>query len=145
MGRILGLDVGERRIGVAVSDPLMLTAQGIETYTCKDRQADIAHLTDLVREYEAKKVVAGLPVNMNNTEGPQAAYVRELMEELEKACGVPVVYQDERMTTMQVTKVLLEADVSRRKRKNVVDKMAAVLILQAYLDGAAQRSSLNGN
>ena len=145
MGRILGLDVGERRIGVAVSDPLMLTAQGIETYTCKDRQADIAHLTDLVREYEAEKVVAGLPVNMNNTEGPQAAYVRELMEELEKACGVPVVYQDERMTTMQVTKVLLEADVSRRKRKNVVDKMAAVLILQAYLDGAAQRSSLNGN
>lgn len=141
----MGLDVGERRIGIAVSDPLMLTAQGVETYRCTDRGADIAHLVHLIHEYETERVIAGLPVNMNNTEGPQAAYVKALMEELQAACGVPVEYWDERLTTMQVEKVLLEADVSRKKRKNVVDKMAAVLILQAYLDANGQRRNGYGS
>lgn len=140
----MGLDVGERRIGIAISDPLLLTAQGIETYTCKNRVADIAYLKEMINKYEVSLIVAGLPINMNNTEGPQAGYVKELMKELQEVCTVPVKYWDERLTTMQATQVLLEADVSRQKRKKVVDKMAAVLILQAYLDSTAQRRREHG-
>ena len=142
MGRLMGLDIGEKRIGVAVSDPLMLTAQGVETYQCRDRQADIAHLEALARQYDVSRVVAGLPVNMNNTIGPQAQYVQDLMQEFETQTGIPVVYWDERLTSMQATRYLLEADMSRSKRKKVIDKMAAVLILQAYMDSPSSQAAV---
>lgn len=142
MGRIMGLDIGERRIGVAVSDPLMLTAQGIESYRCRDRAADIAHLQKLAADYGVSLVVAGLPVNMNNTIGPQAEYVQEFMREFQDKTGLPVQYWDERMTSMQATRYLLEADVSRQKRRKVVDKMAAVLILQAFMDSPSNRAAV---
>lgn len=145
----MGLDIGEKRIGVAVSDPLMLTAQGVETYHCRGREADIAHLQELAERYDVSLVVAGLPINMNNTIGPQAEYVQEFMRAFEEETGLPVAYWDERMTSMQATRYLLEADVSRRKRKKVVDKMAAVLILQGYMDSpgnqpAVQKELQNG-
>lgn len=136
----MGLDIGERRIGVAVSDPLMLTAQGLETYHCRNRAADIAHLQELAAQYDVSLVVAGLPVTLNNTIGPQAEYVQEFMAQFEQDTGLPVTYWDERMTSMQATRYLLEADMSRKKRKNVVDKMAAVLILQAFMDSPGNRA-----
>lgn len=140
MGRIMGLDIGEKRIGVAVSDPLMLTAQGVETYQCRSREADIEHLRKLAADYSVSLVVAGLPVNMNNTLGPQAEYVQDFMQEFGRKTGLPVKYWDERMTSMQATRYLLEADVSRKKRKKVVDKMAAVLILQAFMDSPSNQA-----
>lgn len=136
----MGLDVGESRIGIALSDPLMLTAQGFETYHCRNRAADLAYLKSLMAEKDVSLVVAGLPMNMNNTLGEQALYVQDFMAELEKETNIPVDYWDERLSTMLAERYLVEeADLSRRKRKNVVDKMAAVLILQAYMDSRANQ------
>ncbi len=140
MGRLLGLDVGDVRIGIAVSDLLMLTAQGIETYTRKEEQADIDYLLGFIKQYDVDTIVCGLPKNMNGTLGPQAEKVQAFASKLEQQSGLKLVYWDERLSTRSATNTLLEADVSRKKRKKVVDKIAAVVILQGYMD--AQSFSL---
>lgn len=132
MKKVLGLDIGEKRIGIAVSDALGMTAQGVETYTRKG-ESDAAYIADKARELGAALIVAGLPLNMNGSEGPSAQNVRAFMAEVE-ALGLPVVFQDERLTTVSAERMLIEADVSRKKRRQVVDKLAAVYILTAYLD-----------
>lgn len=134
MGRLLGLDVGDVRIGIAVSDLLMLTAQGIETYTRKEEQADIDYLLGFIKQYDVDTIVCGLPKNMNGTLGPQAEKVQAFASKLEQQSGLKLVYWDERLSTRSATNTLLEADVSRKKRKKVVDKIAAVVILQGYMD-----------
>lgn len=134
--RILGLDVGSRTIGIALSDSLGIIAQGIETFRYKedDFEAVIEHLDNLIRKYEIKTVVMGLPLHMNGDVSESALRVQELASELKDNSNVKIEFIDERLTTVQVTRTLLEADVSRKKRKTVVDKMAAVVILQTYLD-----------
>ena len=134
MARILGLDVGDKRIGVALSDLLMITAQGTETYTRKNEQEDIAYLCGLMKEKDVGTIVCGLPKNMNGTLGEQAEKVKDFAEKLKDACGLPLIYWDERLTTKSAHRTLLEADMSRKKRKQVVDKIAAVYILQGYMD-----------
>ena len=132
MKRIMGIDIGEKRIGIAVSDLLGLTAQGVETYTRRG-EGDAAYIADKAKQLGAQTVVAGLPLNMNGTEGPSAAKAREFMEDV-RAFGLNVVFQDERLSTVSAQRTLLEADVSREKRRKVVDKLAAVYILGAYLE-----------
>jgi putative holliday junction resolvase len=132
--RILGLDVGSKRIGVAVSDELGFTAQGKETLISKGLDADVERIAQLVRDYGISEVVVGMPYNMNGTEGPQAQKVRAMMQRISEAIDAPVVEWDERLSTAAADRALLEADMSRAKRRKVVDKIAAVLILQGYLD-----------
>ena len=133
MKRIVGIDVGEKRIGIAASDMLGMTAQGVETYTRTGGDGDAAYIAAKARELGATLVVAGLPLNMNGTEGPSAQYVRAFAAEVE-ALGLEIKFQDERLTTVSAERMLIEADVSRKKRRQVVDKLAAVYILRAYLD-----------
>ena len=134
VARVLALDVGEKRIGVAVTDPLGLTAQGVETIFTKGTERDIARITELAKQYETKRLVVGLPRNMNGSIGPQAERILSFSHLLEEA-GFEVRHQDERMTTLMARRVLLEAEVRREKRKEVVDKLAAMYILQSFLDG----------
>jgi len=136
--RILGLDVGSKTIGVAVSDELGITAQGVTTLTRKELSDDSAQLLKIVEEYKAERIVVGLPKNMNGTLGPAAQMVLSLIEELQKSVTLPIVTWDERLSTMAAERTLLEADVSRKKRKQVIDKVAAILILQGYLDSLAR-------
>ena len=131
--RIMGLDYGDRRIGVAVSDLFGWTAQGLEVIDRK-HGSEQDRIAQLVREYEVTEVVVGLPKNMNGTVGPRGEICISFAEELKKSLQVPVHLWDERLTTMAAERTLIEADVSRKKRKQVVDKMAASLILQNYLD-----------
>ena len=137
MKRILGVDIGDKRIGIAASDLLGMTAQGIETYT-RTGTNDAGYIAEKARELGADTVVAGLPLNMNGTEGPAVEKVRAFMDEV-AAAGLNVVFQDERLTTVSAERTLLEADMSRGKRRKVIDKLAAVYILQAYLDKNAFR------
>ncbi len=132
--RVLGLDIGSKRIGVAVSDALGLTAQGLETLICKDPDSDMEHLARLADEYQVTEIVVGMPYNMDGTEGPQAEKVRAFMELISHRVDVPIGEWDERLSTGAAERVLLEADMSRSKRRKVVDKVAAVIILQGYLD-----------
>jgi putative Holliday junction resolvase len=132
MKKIMGIDIGEKRIGIAVSDSLGYTAQGVETYT-RTGEGDAAYIAAKMKELGASMVVAGLPLNMNGSEGPAAQKVREFAGQL-NALGVEVDFQDERLTTVSAERMLIEADVSRKKRRQVVDKLAAVYILRAYLD-----------
>lgn len=132
MQRIMGVDIGEKRIGIAASDLLGITAQGIETYTRKDDN-DAKYIADKAKELGANTIVAGLPLNMNGSEGPAAEKARAFMNEV-ASFGLDVVFQDERLTTVSAERTLLEADMSRKKRRQVVDKLAAVYILRAYLD-----------
>ena len=131
--RVIGLDVGERRIGVAVTDPLDLTAQGVETLWTKGLQQDVDRILDVCRRYETDRIVCGLPRNMDGSEGFQAQRVRQFAGELVKR-GLNVRFEDERLTTKLATQVLLQGDVSRARRKDVVDKLAATYILQSFLD-----------
>ena len=132
--RIIGLDVGTRTIGVVVSDPLGLTAQGVTTIRRRDIDRDMQALADIIREYEAEQILIGLPLNMNGTAGPSVDMAKELGAEAESRLGLPVIYRDERLSTVAAGRTLLEGDVSRKKRKQVIDKMAAVFVLQGYLD-----------
>lgn len=133
--RIMGLDVGDKRIGVAMSDPLGWTAQGVKTIIREENgDNDIEEIKRLIIQYEVDKIVIGLPKNMNNTLGPQSQKVLDYGKTIENETKKEVVYIDERMTTMSAERVLIEADVSRRKRKDVIDKLAATYILQSYLD-----------
>ena len=135
--RILGLDFGSRTVGVAVSDGLLLTAQGVETIERKDEnklRKTAARVEELVKEYEVTTIVMGLPKNMNNTEGERVEKTKAFGEMLERRTGLPVVYWDERLTTVAAEQVLMESGVRRENRKAVIDKVAACLILQGYLD-----------
>ncbi|MEQ6378350.1 Holliday junction resolvase RuvX [Bacillaceae bacterium S4-13-58] len=134
--KILGLDVGTKTIGVAVSDDLGWTAQGVTTIHWAENQPTPAlkELQQLIDEYGAEKIVVGLPKNMNGTVGPRGEACIRFSEKIERDLDIPVVLWDERLTTMAAERVLLSADVSRAKRKKVIDKMAASMILQGYLD-----------
>ena len=135
MLRILAFDVGEKRIGVAVSDPLGITAQGIETYhRTEDLEQDVAHLIKLANGFKPVKIVFGLPRNMDGSYGFQAQITREFADAVLAKWDGDHAFQDERLTTASARRVLIEADVSRDKRKQVIDKVAAVVILQSYLD-----------
>ncbi|KAB3527621.1 Holliday junction resolvase RuvX [Alkaliphilus serpentinus] len=138
MGRTLGLDVGDKTIGVAASDLLGWTAQGIETILRTSIKKDLQRLEELIKEYEIEKIVVGLPKNMNGTIGPQGEKVIEFSERLKKRFMKEIILWDERLTTVAAEKQLIQADVSRKKRKEVIDKMAAVYILQGYLDAKSK-------
>lgn len=135
--RILGLDFGSKTVGVAVSDGLLLTAQGIETIERKDEsklRKTCARIEELIAEYEVMEIVLGLPKNMNNTEGERVEKTKAFGEMLERRTGLPVHYWDERLTTVAAEQILMESGVRRENRKAVIDKVAAGLILQGYLD-----------
>jgi len=132
--KLLGLDYGDRRIGVAVSDIFGWTAQGIEVVQRRDDGSHLQRIAELARLHEVGEVVVGLPKNMNGTIGPRGELCIEFAESLRELLGLPVHLWDERLTTVSAERTLLEADVSRKKRKQVVDKIAAGLILQNYLD-----------
>lgn len=135
--RIIGLDYGTKTVGVAVSDSLGLTAQGIETITRKEEnklRQTLARIEALVEEYQAEELVVGLPKNMNNTLGERALACQDFAEKLERRTGLPVVMWDERLTTVAAENVLKESGVRRENRKAVIDQIAAVFILQGYLD-----------
>jgi putative Holliday junction resolvase len=132
--RILGLDYGDRRIGVALSDAFGWTAQGLEIIERKREGDDFRRIGELVKQHEVEAIVVGLPKNMNGTIGPRGEICLAFAEELRQTLSMPVHLWDERLTTVAATRTLLEADVSRRKRKLVVDKLAAALLLQNYLD-----------
>lgn len=132
--RIMGLDVGEKRIGIAISDPMGWTAQGHSVLQRSVLKTDIKKIGQICQEYEVETIVVGLPRNMDGSIGPKALEVQEFAQSLEKDLGINIAYWDERLTTKSAERVLLEADLSRRRRKQVIDKMAAVHILQAYLD-----------
>lgn len=133
MQRILALDVGEKRIGVAVSDPLGLTAQGVETIFTQGWSNDRARVKQLANQYQTDRLLIGLPKSMSGEIGPQAQRVQEFAAQLVED-GLKVRYWDERLTTVSAHRALIEGDLSRRKRKQVVDKVAAVYILQGFLD-----------
>jgi len=132
--RILGLDIGSKRIGVAVSDELGFTAQGIETLICKSPEDDAEAIAKLAEKYSVEEIVIGIPYNMDGSEGPQAEKVRATIERIKKRAKIPMREWDERLSTMAAERVLLEADMSRSKRRKVIDKVAAVIILQGYLE-----------
>ena len=135
--RVMGLDVGSKTVGVAISDPLGFTAQGVEIIKINEEAKEFGfdRLGELVKEYQVDKFVVGLPKNMNNTEGPRVEASKAYGDKIKEIFGIPVDYQDERLTTVQAERMLVEqADVSRGKRKKVIDKLAAQLILQNYLD-----------
>lgn len=134
--RTMGLDVGSKTIGVAISDALGWTAQGIETVKIDEAAGlfGFKRIQELVKEHEVTKIVIGLPKNMNNSLGPRAEASQRYADMLSRRVDAEIVFWDERLSTMAAERVLLEADVSRGKRKKVIDKMAAVMILQGYLD-----------
>lgn len=135
--RIMGLDFGSKTVGVAISDPLLITAQGIEIIRRKDEnklRQTLARIEALAVEYEVEKIVLGLPKNMNDTMGERAKLTLEFKEKLERRTGLPVVMWDERLTTVAADRAMMEAGIRREDRKEYVDKIAACLILQGYLD-----------
>lgn len=140
--RIIGLDVGTKTIGVAVSDIMGWTAQGVTTIKRSDPDSDVAAIKKYIDEFEAGQVMIGLPLNMNGSAGPSVDMVRLFGEQLAAGTTVPIVYRDERLSTMAAERYLLEGDVSRKKRKKVIDKMAAVFVLQGYLDYLANNGDV---
>ena len=132
--RIMALDVGSRTIGIACSDALLLTAQGIETIRRTSLENDFNRLRELISEYEVHELVVGMPKNMNGTKGERAEKTEEFVEKMKAVIDLPVIFWDERLSTVMAERQLIAADVSRKKRKGVIDKMAAVVILQGYLD-----------
>jgi putative Holliday junction resolvase len=133
--RILALDVGSKRIGLAVSDPLGLTAQGLGVLERKDWDRDLARLVDIARPYRVQEILVGLPRHMDGRLGGQAEEILALARALGEALGARVATWDERLSTVEAERLLIQADLSRRKRRRVVDQVAASIILQAYLDG----------
>ncbi len=132
--RILGLDVGDRTIGVAISDPLGFTAQGITTIRRKSLEMDIEKIKEICNEYQVETIISGLPKNMNGTIGEQAEKVQKFCADLSEHVDIEIKFWDERLTTIAAHRVMIEADMSRKKRKGLVDKIAATYILQGYLD-----------
>ena len=135
--RIMGLDYGSKTVGVAISDPLGFTAQGIETIERKEEnklRRTLARIEELAKEYEVEKIILGFPKNMNNTIGERGEKTLEFKEMLERRTGLPVIMWDERLTTVEAERTLIESHVRRENRKKYIDKIAAVFILQGYLD-----------
>lgn len=132
--RVLGLDFGEKRIGVAVSDPLGIIAQGVTVIERKTIEEDLKAINAIISEYGAESIVVGMPINMDGTKGKSADKVAGFVELLKASAGIPVATYDERLSTKESEKFLISSDVSRRKRKNVIDKVAAQLILESYLE-----------
>lgn len=132
---MVALDVGDRRIGIAVSDPLWITAQGVETYwRTESTKKDVAYIIGILKRYEPCRLLLGLPMNMNGTIGEQGEKVQRFAEAIKKEWDGELLFFDERLTTMAARRVLVDADLSRGKQKKVIDKLAAVLILQGYMD-----------
>lgn len=135
--RIMGLDFGSKTIGVAISDELLITAQGIEIIRRKEEnklRKSLARIEELILEYKVEKIILGLPKNMNNTEGERVELTRQFKEKLERRTALPVEFWDERLTTVAADRFMMEAGIRREERKEHVDRIAAVLILQGYLD-----------
>ncbi|MDO4582143.1 MAG: Holliday junction resolvase RuvX [Bacillota bacterium] len=132
--RIIGLDVGSVTVGVAVSDEMGVIAQPAGTWRRKDVERDMAEMCRLIAEYQAELILIGLPLNMNGSEGPSAQMAREFAAALAEATDTEIIFRDERLSTVAAEKILLSGDVSRKKRKQVIDSMAAVFVLQGYLD-----------
>lgn len=130
----MGLDVGNKTIGVALSDPMFLLANGLETIKRKNASSDIERLKEIINDNDVELLVVGLPKNMNNTIGPQAMRVMSFVDLIKKQVDIEIVYQDERMTTIQSEVVLIDMDVRRENRKKYIDKIASTFILQTYLD-----------
>ena len=145
--RILGLDYGSKTVGVAVSDPLGITAQGVEIIRRQSEnklRRTLARIEELIARYQVEKIVLGLPKNMNNTLGDRAEKSLELKDTLERRTGLDVVMWEERLTTVSAEKVLMESGVRREHRKEYVDEIAAVFILQGYLDYLANQKKSDG-
>jgi len=134
VGRVMGLDVGSRRIGVAVSDPLGITAQGLETLQRKTKRQDFDQLQGVIQEYDVREIVVGLPLRMSGAEGIQSDKMQLFAEELRKRFRLPVHLWDERLTSVEANRLLRETDLSIEKRGKAVDRMAAVLILQGWME-----------
>jgi putative Holliday junction resolvase len=139
--RILGLDVGSKRIGIAISDELGWTAQGMKTVHRSKGESDLGKIRDIAREYEVEKIVVGLPTNMNGSLGPQAEMALGFVQGLREILDLPIITWDERLSTAEATKMLIRADLSRKKRKAKVDMTAAIIILQSYLDSLARKEN----
>lgn len=137
--RVLGLDVGSRTIGVAVSDPLGITAQGLETIRRKNKRFDLGQLESLIRKYAVSEIVVGLPLRMSGAEGTQSGKMRDFAADLEKKFGLPVHLWDERLTSAEANRLLRESEMSIKRRGEVVDRMAAVLILQGWMEARSSR------
>lgn len=137
--RVLGLDVGSKRIGVAVSDPLEVTAQGLETIQRKNKRLDFELLESLIRSYGVREIVVGLPLRMSGAEGTQSEKMRAFAEDLKKKFGLPVHLWDERLTSAEANRLLRESEMSIKRRGEVVDRIAAVLILQSWMDARSRR------
>lgn len=133
-GRIMGLDIGDKTIGVAVSDIMGLTAQGVKTVKRVGKKKDIEALKEIIKERQVNKIVSGLPKNMNGTLGPQGEKVIKFCELLEVETGIKIEYWDERLSTIAAERTLIQGNVRRENRKGVIDMVAAVIILQGYLD-----------
>lgn len=132
--RIIGLDVGTKTIGVAVCDPLGMIAQGVKTIYRAGIERDMKALEQLINEYDPEEILIGLPLNMNGTAGPSVDMAKSLGDEIVARFARKIIYRDERYSTMAANRILLEGDLSRKKRKQVIDKMAAAYVLQGYLD-----------
>lgn len=139
--RILGLDLGDKTIGVALSDPLGFTAQGKEVIERTTLEEDLQYLEELVEKWGVLEVVVGLPQNMDGSLGPRAQYTIAFVERLEERLSIPVLTYDERLTTVQAERSLISMDVRRNKRKKVIDKVAAVILLQSYLDSRREKEA----
>jgi putative Holliday junction resolvase len=135
----MGLDVGSKTIGVAISDELGITAQGLKTVKRKATEDDLRELVDIISQFQIEKIVVGLPKNMDGSLGKQAEFILAWVEDLKNKIHLPVDTWDERLSTVEASRTLLKADLSRKKRKGVIDKLAAVLILQGYLQQIGSR------
>jgi putative holliday junction resolvase len=146
--RILGLDVGSKTVGVAVSDPFGWTAQGLETIQINESKEEfgLKRLGEIIEEYEVSQIVIGLPKNMDGTIGERAIASQDYGQLVTEEFDLPIIYQDERLTTAQANRMMIEeGDVSRKKRKKVIDKLAAIMILQSHLDRQANMKGDNPN
>lgn len=138
--RMLGLDVGTKRIGIAISDELFITAQAMDTIERRALQNDLEAIKNIIKNNDVLEVIVGLPLNMDGTYSAKTKEVVEFMDSLLKFINIPVKTWDERLTTLQAERTLLEADMSRHKRKRLIDKLAAQIILQSYLDSRQKES-----
>jgi putative Holliday junction resolvase len=137
-GRILALDLGKRRIGLAISDPLGITAQGLPTLQRRNKRTDLAALSAIVRESGVTQILAGNPLHMSGAAGRQSEWVQEFAGAIEKHTGIPVKLWDERLTTVEASRVLRQSGISIAKRAALVDRLSAVILLQSYLDSGAR-------
>jgi putative Holliday junction resolvase len=141
-GRILGLDVGSRRIGIAVSDPLGITAQGLETLQRRNKRYDFEYLQRVIQQYDVREIVVGLPLRMSGAEGTQSEKMQGFADDLRKRFRLPVHLWDERLTSAEANRLLRETDLSIEKRGKAVDRMAAILILQGWMESRRRTSDL---